>query len=82
VGCRASSSTRQAFGRDGPVDFAALDPYAIADALERLLDDPDLRARRAEQGAALRTERSWDHAAEQVEAGLRAAIDFTRREEG
>jgi glycosyltransferase involved in cell wall biosynthesis len=73
-------SVTKAFGRDGPVDYAPLDPFAIADALERLLDDPEGRARRAAAGAALRTERTWDHAAEQVEAGLRAAIDFTRRE--
>ena len=43
---------------------------------------PQLRARRAAQGAPLRTERTWDHAAEQVEAGLRAAIAFTRGGEG
>jgi glycosyltransferase involved in cell wall biosynthesis len=74
-------SVVQAFGRDGPVDFAPLDPVEIAAALERLLDDPALRARRAEQGARLRLERSWDHAAEQVEAGLRAAIAHAHREE-
>ena len=73
-------SVVKAFGRDGPVDFAPLDPSAIADELERLLDDPGRRARRAQQGVALRAERSWEHAAEQVEAGLRAAIAFTRRE--
>ncbi len=39
-----------AFGRGGPVDFAPLDPIAIADALERLLTDPELRADRAAQG--------------------------------
>jgi glycosyltransferase involved in cell wall biosynthesis len=74
-------SVVQAFGRDGPVDFAPLDPLAIAAALERLLDDPALRARRAEQGARLRLQRSWDHAAEQVEAGLRAAIAHAHRPE-
>jgi glycosyltransferase involved in cell wall biosynthesis len=73
-------SVVHAFGRDGPVDFAALDPFAIADAVERLLDDPELRERRAEQGVALRAQRTWDHAAEQVETGLRAAIAFARRE--
>ena len=71
-------SVVRAFGRDGPVDFAPLDPYALADAVQRLLDDPGLRARRAEAGASLREERTWDHAAEQVEEGLRAAIAFTR----
>jgi O-antigen biosynthesis protein len=57
-------SVVKAFGRDGPVDFAPLDPIAIADALERLLADPDLRAARARGG--------------EVEAGLRAAIDHTQ----
>jgi O-antigen biosynthesis protein len=76
-------SVVKAFGRDGPVDFAPLDPYALADALERLLDDPARRAERVREGASLRLDRTWDHAAEQVEAGLRAAIAFTgRREEG
>jgi glycosyltransferase involved in cell wall biosynthesis len=68
-----------AFGRDGAVDFAPLDPIAIADALERLLSDPALRARRAQQGAALRAERTWDRAAGQVEGGLRAAIAHGQR---
>ncbi|QEC46223.1 glycosyltransferase family 4 protein [Baekduia soli] len=71
-----------AFGRDGPVDYAPLDPFAIADALERLLADPRLRAERVAQGAALRVERTWDHAAEQVEAGLWAAIAFRPGGEG
>jgi glycosyltransferase involved in cell wall biosynthesis len=76
-------SVVKAFGRDGPVDFAPLEPYALADALERLLDDPARRAQRVRDGASLRLERTWDHAAGQVEAGLRAAVAFTRRgEEG
>jgi glycosyltransferase involved in cell wall biosynthesis len=69
-------SAVKAFGRDGPVDFAPLEPGAIAGALERLLADPDLRAQRAAAGARLREERTWDHAAGQVEAGLRAAIAY------
>jgi glycosyltransferase involved in cell wall biosynthesis len=70
-----------AFGRDGAVDFAPLDPIAIADALERLLADPALRADRARQGVTLRAERTWDHAADQVELGLRAAIAHAHRGE-
>ena len=73
-----SPSVVAAFGADGAVDLAPLDASAIAAALGRLLDDPALRARRAEAGAALRAERTWDHAAEQVEAGLRAAIAHTQ----
>jgi glycosyltransferase involved in cell wall biosynthesis len=75
-------SVVKAFGRDGPVDFAPLDPIAIADALERLLADPALRADRAAQGAVLRAQRTWDHAAEQVEAGLTAAVAHTQRGSG
>jgi O-antigen biosynthesis protein len=71
-------SVVKAFGRDGPVDFAPLDPIAIADALERLLSDPELRAARARGGETLRAERTWDHAAAQVERGLTAAIEYTR----
>lgn len=69
-----------AFGRDGAVDVAPLDPPAIAGALERLLVDPGLRARRAQQGATLRAERTWERAARQVEAGLRAAIAHAHRQ--
>jgi glycosyltransferase involved in cell wall biosynthesis len=72
-------SVVKAFGRDGPGDFAPLDPIAIADALERLLGDRELRADRARRGATLRVERTWDHAAGQVEAGLAAAIAHTQR---
>lgn len=72
-------SVVKAFGRDGPVDFAPLDPIAIADALERLLGDPALRAACARGGETLRAERTWDHAAAQVEAGLAAAIAHTQR---
>jgi len=68
-----------AFGRDGAVDLAPLDPPAIADALERLLDDSTLRERRAAAGAQLRAQRTWDHAGEQVEEGLRAAIRHAHR---
>lgn len=72
-------SVVKAFGRDGPVDFAPLDPIALADALERLLTDADLRAARAAGGVTLRAERTWDHAAGQVEEGLAAAIAHTQR---
>jgi glycosyltransferase involved in cell wall biosynthesis len=74
-----SPSVVAAFGRGGAVDLAPLDPIAIAGALAQLLDDPDLRARRAAAGAELRAERTWAHAAEQVADGLRAAIDHTQQ---
>jgi len=67
-------STRAVYGEDGPVALAAAEPVALADAVRRLLDDPDERARRARAGLAFVAERTWERAAEQVEAGLRAAL--------
>lgn len=74
-----SPSVVAAFGREGAVDLAPLEPGGIADALIRVLDDPQLRRQRAEAGSALRAERTWAHAADQVADGLRAAIDHTQQ---
>lgn len=68
-------SVADALGRDA-VELAAPDPAAIAAAIERLLDDPALRAKRVAAGQALAAARTWDAAAGQVEAGLRAALAF------
>jgi O-antigen biosynthesis protein len=67
-------SMRDTFGAGGPVELAAADPLAICDAIERLLDDLVLRAERSRAGAELVAGRTWARAAEQVEAGLRAAL--------
>jgi O-antigen biosynthesis protein len=67
-------SMRATFGGDGPVELAAFDPLAICAAIERLLDDLMLRAERARAGTELAAGRTWARAAEQVEAGLRAAF--------
>jgi glycosyltransferase involved in cell wall biosynthesis len=67
-----------AFGRDSPIELAAAEPMAIVEALERLLDDPVVRARRAEDGVRLVAQRTWDAAALQLEAGLQAALDHAR----
>jgi len=67
-------SMRDTFGADGPVELAAFDPLALCAAIERLLDDLVLRADRSRAGAELVTSRTWARAAEQVEAGLRAAL--------
>jgi glycosyltransferase involved in cell wall biosynthesis len=56
------------------IDLVPLDPIAIADTLERLLDDPELRRRRAAAGAAMVATRTWDLAARRVEDGLREAL--------
>jgi O-antigen biosynthesis protein len=63
-------SAEAVFGAAGPVELAPPEPLALADALERLLDDPALRERRAAEGLEWVRERTWDHAADQVEAAL------------
>ena len=70
----AGGSTEAELGRDGGVELAAADPLAIADAIERLLDDEERWRRRAEAGLAFVETASWDVAARQVEAGLREAL--------
>jgi O-antigen biosynthesis protein len=70
----AVASMVETFGRDDALELVAPDPVALATAIERLIDDPGLRARRTEAGLRLVAARTWDHAAAQVEAGLRAAL--------
>lgn len=62
------------FGDDGPVELAAADPLAIADALEHLLDDPAEWERRSSAGLAWARARTWDAAVDAVEAGLRESL--------
>lgn len=62
------------FGEDGPVELAATDPVAIADALELLLDDPAEWERRSAAGLSWATERTWDAAVDAVEHGLRESL--------
>lgn len=74
-----SPSILQAFGGpDGPVAVAPPEPAALASALQRLLDDPAERADRVRRGQALVAERTWDHAAVAIEAGLRQALTGQR----
>jgi O-antigen biosynthesis protein len=67
-------SMRGTFGAGGPVELAAFDPLALCAAIEKLLDDIVLRADRSRAGTELAAGRTWARAAEQVEAGLRAAF--------
>jgi glycosyltransferase involved in cell wall biosynthesis len=76
----AGFSAETVFGADGPVELTAFDPVAIADALERLIDDEALWQERSRAGLAFVAGRTWDHAADQLEAGLREAL--RRRETG
>jgi glycosyltransferase involved in cell wall biosynthesis/GT2 family glycosyltransferase len=70
----AGVSAESIFGTDGPIELAPLDPYALADALERLLEDRALRERRSREGIAFVASHTWEHATDEVEAGLRAAL--------
>jgi O-antigen biosynthesis protein len=72
----AGISLERVHGPDGPLVLAEPDPLAIADALERLLEDPAERARRAEAGVAAVAWRTWDRASRQLESALR---DILRR---
>jgi glycosyltransferase involved in cell wall biosynthesis len=73
-----SPSVVAAFGRDGPLELAVAEPLAIVGALQRLLDDPALRARRAVEGVEFVASRTWDGAARQLEGGLQAALAAAR----
>ena len=58
----AGRSPEAVFGRDGPVELAQPDPIALADALERLLDDEHAWARRSEAGLGVRRRRDLGRA--------------------
>ena len=72
-------SPEAVFGRDGPVELAEPDPLSIADAVEALLTDADRWQRRSEAGLAFVRDATWERAARQVEAGLRAALRERQR---
>ena len=56
-------SARSVFGADGPVELADFDADALADALERLLDDEGEWERRSQQGLEFVAPHTWDAAA-------------------
>lgn len=70
----AEGPSEAVFGANGPVELAEADPVALANAMERLMDDDERWQRRSELGLEFAASASWDSAAEQVEAGLRAAL--------
>lgn len=70
----AGISSESVYGDDGPLELAELDPIAIAEAMERLLDDRDLWERRSSAGLRFVAGRTWDESAREVEVGLRAAL--------
>lgn len=70
----AGISAESIFGADGPLELAPLDPNRIADAMERLLVDREHWRRRSEAGIEFVASHTWDHATDEVEAGLRHAL--------
>jgi glycosyltransferase involved in cell wall biosynthesis len=66
-------SVRAGLGGDDGLTFAPFDPLALADAVEQLLDDRGLRARRSEAGRRLVAGRTWERSGEQFERCLREA---------
>jgi glycosyltransferase involved in cell wall biosynthesis len=76
----AGVSAESIFGEDGPLDLAPLEPHAIADALERVIADPERARRRSREGIEFVASHTWDRATDEVEAGLRHAL--REREEG
>jgi O-antigen biosynthesis protein len=70
----AGVSAESIFGSDGPLELAQLDPTRIADALERLLVDREEWERRSHEGIEFVASHTWEHATDEVEAGLRHAL--------
>ncbi|HEU4974700.1 MAG TPA: glycosyltransferase [Baekduia sp.] len=70
----AGISAESVFGADGPVALSPFDPVAMAEVIDRLMGDRDEWRRRSEAGVAFVAGRTWDVAAEQVEAGLRETL--------
>lgn len=70
----AGISAESIFGTDGPIELAPLVPARIASAIERLLEDRALWEARSQAGIDFVASHTWDHAADEVEAGLRRAL--------
>jgi glycosyltransferase involved in cell wall biosynthesis len=70
----AGVSAESIFGADGPLDLAPLEPQALADALERLIVDRERSERRSRQGIEFVASHTWERATDEVEAGLRYAL--------
>jgi glycosyltransferase involved in cell wall biosynthesis len=75
-------SAESLFDHACPLELAPLEPTAIADALERLLDDRELWQRRSSEGLEVVQSHSWDRATDEVEAGLRHALRLREEQAG
>ncbi len=70
----AGVSAESIFGSSGALELAPLEPNVIADAMERLLEDQTLWQQRSRAGIDFVASHTWDHATDEVEAGLRHAL--------
>ena len=64
-----TESTRTAFP-SGSLELASSTPTSVADAIERILDVPKLRAERIENARRFVSGLSWENSAKAVEAAL------------
>lgn len=69
-----SDSMVTCFGSDGPIKLAELNPLAICDAIEELLDDLAARADASRTGTELAASFTWERATADFETGLRMAV--------
>jgi glycosyltransferase involved in cell wall biosynthesis len=70
----AGVSAESIFGPDGPLELSSLEPDAIADAMQRLLENHTAWQRRSQAGLEFVASHTWDQATDEVEAGLRHAL--------
>lgn len=70
----AGFSSDVAYGDTPPLDLVPPTIPALADAMERLLDDRDHWERRSSEGRAFVAQHTWQNAGDRVEQGLRAAL--------
>jgi glycosyltransferase involved in cell wall biosynthesis len=74
------ASAESVFGANGPVELSPFETAALAGHVELLLEDEQLWQRRSQAGLEFVAERSWDHAAVQVERALRSALRAHERQ--
>jgi len=76
----AGYSAESVFGEDGPAELSEFSVLALADHMERLMDDDELWQRRSDAGREFVAAHTWDAAALEVEAGLREALALRERD--
>lgn len=75
----AGVSAESIFGSDGPIELVPLNPEHIAASLARLIDGRALWEVRSQAGIEFVASHTWEHATDQVEAGLRHALRLRER---